>query len=57
MRTPFWVDYLEASDAIGFHYPDRVVVQQTEEGEVNWIIETKGKYERVSEQTGMSCGF
>ena len=29
--------------AIGFYHPDWVVVQETEAGEVNWIIETKGR--------------
>ncbi len=41
--TAFRVDYLKASSAIGFYYPDWVAVQQTENGEVNWIIETKGR--------------
>ncbi len=42
-RTRFRVDYLKPSGAIGFYYPDWVVVQETREGEVNWIIETKGR--------------
>ncbi|MCS6969392.1 MAG: DEAD/DEAH box helicase family protein [Planctomycetes bacterium] len=46
--TQFRVDYLKPSGAIGFYHPDWVVVQQTKEGEVNWIIETKG---RVREDT------
>jgi type III restriction enzyme len=37
------VDYLKPSGAIGFYHPDWVVVQKTETGEVNWIIETKGR--------------
>ncbi len=45
--TAFRVDYLKASGAIGFYYPDWVAVQQTEDGaedgEVHWIIETKGR--------------
>ncbi|MBI4642056.1 MAG: hypothetical protein HY731_15305, partial [Candidatus Tectomicrobia bacterium] len=41
--TRFKVDYLKPSGAIGFYYPDWVAVQQTGEGEVNWIIETKGR--------------
>jgi type III restriction enzyme len=41
--APFRVDYLKPSGAIGFYYPDWVVVQKTDEGEVNWIIETKGR--------------
>jgi hypothetical protein len=39
----FRVDYLKPSGAIGFYFPDWVVVQKTEAGEVNWIIETKGR--------------
>lgn len=34
---------------LGFYHPDWVVVQKTKTGEVNWIIETKG---RVWEGTG-----
>lgn len=41
--TKFRVDYIKPSGAIGFYNPDWVVVQKTEEGEVNWIIETKGR--------------
>lgn len=41
--TPFRVDYLKPSGAIGFYYPDWVVVQKTKAGEVNWITETKGR--------------
>ena len=41
--TQFRVDYLKPSGAIGFYHPDWVVVQKTEAGEVNWIIETKGR--------------
>src|SRR6266487_4810897 len=37
----FRVDYLKPSGAIGFYYPDWVVVRKTKDGEVNWIIETK----------------
>jgi type III restriction enzyme len=37
------VDYLKPSGAIGFYHPDWVVVQKTSAGEVNWIIETKGR--------------
>ena len=66
--TQFRVDYLKPSGAIGFYYPDWVVVQKTDTGEVNWIIETKGRVwegtqakdeamktwcKRVSEDTGM----
>ena len=41
--TQFRVDYLKPSGAIGFYHPDWVVVQQIKAGEVNWIIETKGR--------------
>jgi type III restriction enzyme len=41
--TQFRVDYLKPSGAIGFYHPDWVVVQKTPAGEVNWIIETKGR--------------
>lgn len=65
--TRFRVDYLKPSGAIGFYYPDWVVVQKTKDAEVNWIIETKGRVwegtdakdeamllwcERVSAKTG-----
>ena len=39
----FRVDYLKTSGAIGFYYPDWIVVQQTEDGDVHWILETKGR--------------
>lgn len=41
--TQFRVDYLKPSGAIGFYHPDWVVVQKTDHGEINWIIETKGR--------------
>ena len=41
--TQFRVDYLKPSGAIGFYHPDWVVVQKTSGGEINWIIETKGR--------------
>ena len=65
--TQFHVDYLKPSGAIGFYHPDWVVVQKTAAGEVNWIIETKGRVwedtaakdeaiggwcQRISEATG-----
>ncbi|MCY3603060.1 MAG: hypothetical protein OXH12_08265, partial [Chloroflexi bacterium] len=46
--TQFRVDYLKPSGAIGFYHPDWLVVQETSVGEVNLIIETKG---RVWEET------
>lgn len=65
--TRFRVDYLKPSGAIGFYHPDWVVVQKTSDGEVYWVIETKGRVwegtsakdramrewcDRVSELTG-----
>jgi type III restriction enzyme len=41
--TQFRVDYLKPSGAIGFYHPDWVVVQKGNDGEINWIIETKGR--------------
>ena len=70
--TRFHVDYLKPSGAIGFCHPDWVAVQKTERGEVNWIIETKGREwegtgakdaaisdwcNKVSEQTGKPWRF
>ena len=46
--TRFKVDYLKTTGAIGFYHPDFVAVQKTQNGAVNWIIETKGReYENV----------
>lgn len=39
----FRVDYVKPSGAIGFYHPDWVVVQRDHSGEVNWIVETKGR--------------
>jgi len=70
--TQFRVDYLKPSGAIGFYHPDWVVVQKTAIGEVNWIIETKGRVwedtkskdqaidlwcKHVSEKTGESWQY
>lgn len=41
---------MKPSGAIGFYQPDWAVVQNTEEGEVNWIIETKGRVWEGTEQ-------
>jgi type III restriction enzyme len=41
--TLFRVDYIKPSGAIGFHHPDWVVARKTEGGDVNWMIETKGR--------------
>ncbi|HYU17683.1 MAG TPA: hypothetical protein VEQ11_03215, partial [Chloroflexota bacterium] len=70
--TQFRIDYLKSSGAIGFYLPDWVAVQQTSEGEVHWIIETKGRVwegteakdlamtdwcERIRAQTGQEWKF
>ncbi len=39
----FRVNYLKSSGAIGFYHPDWVAVQKSPQGEINWIIETKGR--------------
>ena len=40
----FRVDYVKPSGAIGFYYPDWVVVQRDLDGKIiNWVIETKGR--------------
>jgi type III restriction enzyme len=41
--SQFRVDYLKPTGAIGFYHPDWVVVQKTKTGDVNWIVETKGR--------------
>ena len=41
--SQFRIDYLKPSGAIGFYHPDWVVIQKTHAGEINWIIETKGR--------------
>jgi hypothetical protein len=41
--TQFRVDYIKPSGAIGLYHPDWVMVQKTDKGEVNWILETKGR--------------
>jgi type III restriction enzyme len=41
--TDFYLPYVKLSGATGKYFPDWVVVQQTDDGEVNWIIETKGR--------------
>jgi len=70
--TQFRVDYLKPSGAIGFYHPDWVVVQKTKAGDVNWIIETKGRVwegteakdeairdwcERIAEATGTAWRY
>jgi len=39
----FSLQYVKLSGATGLYYPDWVVVQTTYDGEVNWIVETKGR--------------
>ena len=39
----FRVDYVKPSGAIGFYYPDWVVVHRDHSGDLNWIVETKGR--------------
>ncbi len=39
----FCIDYLKPSGAIGFYYPDWVLVQEHNGGEIHWIVETKGR--------------
>jgi type III restriction enzyme len=41
--TGFWVDYLKPSGALGRYFPDWVVIQRLDGGDVNWIVETKGR--------------
>lgn len=70
--TQFRVDYLKPSGAIGYYHPDWVVVQKEADGEINWIIETKGRVwegteakdesildwcARISEQTGQNWRY
>lgn len=46
--TNFNVTYLNRNGALKRYYPDFIAVQSTPAGEVNWIIETKGRmYEDV----------
>ena len=70
--TRFCVDYLSERGAIRLYYPDFVAVQDTPDGEVNWIIETKGREydnvehkdasisewcEKISAQTGQTWKY
>lgn len=41
--TRFRIDYLSSKGAIRFYYPDFIAVQPSKSGNVNWIIETKGR--------------
>lgn len=55
--TGFWVDYLKPSGAIGRYYPDWVVVQNTPDGDVNWIVETKGRVWDGTEQKDAAIAY
>ena len=39
----FFVDYLKPNGAIGRYYPDWVLLQHIDDGEMHWIVETKGR--------------
>ncbi|MDE0690926.1 MAG: DEAD/DEAH box helicase family protein [Gammaproteobacteria bacterium] len=39
----FRIDYLKPSGAIGFYYPDWVMVQARDGAETHWLVETKGR--------------
>ena len=41
--TPFRINYLKPSGAIGYYYPDWLLVQDDCGNETNWIVETKGR--------------
>jgi type III restriction enzyme len=41
--TGFHIQYLKTGGALGTYYPDFAVVQQKDDGRVNWIVETKGQ--------------
>lgn len=49
-NSQFRVDYLKTSGAIGLYYPDWVVVQDVKGQEINWIIETKGRVWKETEE-------
>ncbi len=44
------VDYVKPSGAIGFYYPDWVVVHRDHSGDLNWIVETKGRVWKGTEE-------
>ena len=39
----FHIDYLKPSGAIGFYFPDWVMVQERDGVETHWLVETKGR--------------
>ncbi len=41
--SQFRVNYVKPSGAIGYYYPDWVVVQRIGPAEDNWVVETKGR--------------
>jgi hypothetical protein len=43
LRYPQAEGWFGFAGVTGFYYQDWVVVQETDEGDVNWIIETKGR--------------
>ena len=53
--TTFRIDYLKRSGAIGFYYPDWVVVQVHQGGEVNWVVETKGRVWEGTDEKDMAA--
>ena len=56
--TRFRVDYVSANGAVKFYYPDFVAVQETPGGEVNWIVETKGReYDDVAHKDASICDW
>jgi type III restriction enzyme len=70
--TQFKVDYIKPNGAIGLYYPDWVAVQENNDVQINWIIETKGRIwegtelkdaaikdwcGNISEQTGMTWRY
>lgn len=55
--TGFWVDYLKPSGAIGRYYPDWVVVQHTSDGDIHWIVETKGRVWDGTEQKDAAIAY
>ena len=50
------VDYVKPSGAIGFYYPDWVVVHRDQSGDINWIVETKGRVWEGTEEKDAAMG-
>ena len=70
--STFRIDYPKKSGAIGHYFPDWVVVQKVDGGEVSWIVKTRGREwsgtgakdaaardwcKRVSEATGRAWKY